>query len=124
MAPNDKDVFDDIGKIETQLLSSELPSEIVATVTSAFEDVKKGQYPGPVLKLILRLEDGTDTITVYNIPKAWTGKGQMDTLKASMEKLGLGLKDLVGKKFRWERQELTGPMKGNPRHYPVEVIEE
>ncbi len=122
---NNNDVFDEMDTIETRQLSSDLPDEVVGTVTSAFRDVKKGQFGGdPIFKLIVKLEDGSETIMSYNIPKAWTGKGQMDVLKASMEALDLTLRDLPGGTFRWARKELPGAMKGNPRHYPVEVIKE
>ena len=119
----EKTVFDEMDTIETRTLSSDLPDEFIGTVTSVFKDAKKGQFAGtPVLKLVLKLEDGEETITVYNIPKAWTGRGQMDILKASLKDLNLELRDLPGNTFRWKRQDLPGAMKGNARHYPTEII--
>lgn len=116
-------VFDELNKVKNQTLSSELPDKITATVIKASKTVKTGKYEGtPMLQLILRLKDGTETSTNYRIPKAWTGKGQMDILINSLKKLKIDIKDIEGKTFEWERMELEGSVKGNARHYPVKVI--
>ena len=45
-------VFDEINKIPTQTLSSDLPNTLTGTVLAAKKDTKKGEYAGaPILKL-------------------------------------------------------------------------
>lgn len=118
-------VFDEINKITDQQLSSDLPDEIIATITKVEKTVKTGQYAGaPQLKVTLKLDDGSITSTIYRIPKSWTGKGQLDMLKKQLAALGLKLAQMEGKTFHWKRIELTGSVKGNARHYPVRRFEE
>jgi hypothetical protein len=114
---------EEIGKIPQQKLASDMPETFTATVIKITKDVKKGQYAGaPIIKLELQLENGETVLTSYRVPKAWTGKGQMDKLLQHMKGLGIGLDDMQGKTFQWKREELGGTMKGNERHYPTKII--
>lgn len=116
-------VFDEIAGIQQQLLSSDLPDTITATVTEAKKTIKQGQYGGqPQLRLTLQLNTGETITTMYRIPKKWTGKGQMDTLLDQLSKLKTKLNQIEGMTFKWKRMNLTGAVKGNPRHYPVEIV--
>lgn len=117
------DVWEEIEGIAQQKLASELGNEFVGTVAQVVRDVKKGEFAGsPILKFTILTEEEEEVITSYRIPKAWTGRGQMDLLKSQCEKLEISIKDMLGKKFRWERMNLEGGMQGNARHYPVEIL--
>lgn len=114
---------DEISKIPQQKLASDMPDTFNATVLSMTRDVKKGQFAGsPIVKLELQLEDGEKFTTSYRIPKAWTGKGQLDRLISNLKNLGVELNQIVGKTFQWKREELSGAVKGNERHYPVRLL--
>jgi hypothetical protein len=115
-------IDEEIGKIPTQKLASDMPDEFTATVLKMTRDVKKGTYAGaPILKLDLQLENGEVFSTSYRIPKAWTGKGQLDRLLEHLKKLNLDLKEIVGKTFNWKREALEGNVQGNQRHYPISI---
>lgn len=128
--------FDDVAPT---VLANDLPDRIEATIISMEKGVKAGQFAGaPLLKFKLKLKDGVEFTTTYRVPKSWTGRGQMDKLLGHFNTLGLiklktargviqkvesPLRAVVGKTFIWERQELSGGMKGNDRHYPTKIIE-
>jgi len=114
---------EEVGKIPQQNLASDMPDTFTATVVKAYRDVKKGQFAGaPIIKLDLVLENGETFTTSYRVPKAWTGKGQMDKLMNNLKGLGLTLDSMAGKTFMWKREELGGSVKGNERHYPIKVV--
>lgn len=118
-------VYDEIGGIKVVKLASDFPDEITATITAIGKDSKKqGIGAGsPVLKIMLDV-NGEELTTIFRIPKAWTGKGQLDRLVEAFKKLGypkIG-GELLGKTFLWKRQELEGSVKGNARHYPIKEI--
>ena len=118
-------IKDEMDKIKPQKLASDLPNEFDAEVLSVKRDVKKGQYAGaPLVKLEFRLSDGDECSTTYRIPKAWTGKGQLDMLKECLSKLGLELTEIEGKTFHWKRLPLTGAVTGNDRHYPIKQLKQ
>lgn len=126
--------------ITPAVLASDLPDEITATVLSLEKGVKTGQFAGaPLIKLGLKMDDGTEFITTFRVPKSWTGRGQLDKLIGHLDTLGLikttkqrgviksigtPLTTIIGMKFKWERQPLSGGVQGNPRHYPVEVVKD
>lgn len=128
-----------LGGIKPAVLASDLPDEIVATVLSMEKGVKAGQFAGaPLIKVSLRTDDDVEFTTSFRVPKSWTGRGQLDKLIGHLDTLGViettkqrgvikevktPLESIVGMTFKWERMELSGGMKGNPRHYPVEIIE-
>jgi hypothetical protein len=95
-----------------------MPETFKATVITATK--REGAY-GPYLQLELQ-NDKLQSSVNYRIPKALTGNGQMDRLLAALETLDVAIDKIVGKTFEWQRQALTGPMKGNPRHYPVRHV--
>ncbi len=116
-------IDDEIGKIPKQKLASDMLDTFTATVLKLTRDVKKGQYAGaPLLKLDLQLANGETFTTSYRIPKAWTGKGQMDRLLEHVKKLNLKLSEIVGKTFTWQREALEGNVQGNQRHYPISIV--
>lgn len=122
-------VWEEINGIRKMLLSSDLPEEITATVKDAtVEERQKKEGTRRNLKLVLVLTkmdkvfEGREVSTTYRIPKSRTGKGQLDKLLAHLEELGIKGKDMKGKTFKWKREELEGSMKGNPRHYPIELV--
>jgi hypothetical protein len=120
---NTSKVFDEIDKVPTQTLASDLPETITATVLAATRSEKKGQFAGaPLLKLELQTDDGKTFSTQYRIPKSWTGKGQMDQLLKCLENIGVDLHAIIGKTFVWKRMELPGSVKGNERFYPIKVV--
>lgn len=112
-------VFDEIKGLRAQKLASDMSDNFTATVISASKH--QGEY-GPSLKLELQNEDGETFSITYRIPKVLTGKGQLDRLLDSLEKLGVPIEKIQGKTFEWQRMELQGAMKGNPRHYPVRLV--
>jgi hypothetical protein len=115
--------LDELDNIPTQKLASEMPDKFTATVISVTRTVKTGQYAGkPILKLELKTQDGISFSTVYNIPKALTGKGQYDKLLEHLKNLKLTVKGMEGKNFMWEREDLEGSMKGHMRHYPIKLV--
>jgi len=100
-----------------------MPDMFIATVTEMERDVKRGQFAGaPLLKLSLALESGETFTTSYRIPKAWTGKGQMDIFMEHLKNLGVKLSEIEGKQFQWKREPLIGSIQGNPRHYPIRLV--
>lgn len=116
-------IKEEIDKIPQQKLASDMPDTFNALVVKMTRDVKKGQYAGrPLLKLELALDNGETFTTSYSIPKAWTGKGQLDTLMRYLKGMGLDLAGIEGKTFAWKREELSGSVKGNPRHYPTRQL--
>jgi hypothetical protein len=107
--------------IPKQKMSSDMPDEFVGEVSKVSQSVNKSGFP--VLVLNIRTVDGTELITNFKIPKAWTGKGQADLLKLNIEKLGFSdPAELAGHVFRWKRMQLEGSMKGFDRHYPIAEI--
>lgn len=108
-------LFEDIPQT---ILASELPDKITAKVDAIRR--KPTQY-GDALEFTLILEDNTQITTSYRIPKTWTGRGQMDMLKNHIATLGMDSPmDMVGRKYKWQRKELEGSVKGYARHYPTE----
>ena len=116
---SDKSVFDDIKGITSRKLASDMPNKFIAKVTSASKHT--GTY-GKNLKLELRTEDDITFNITYRIPKALTGKGQLDQLLASLSKLEIPIETIQGKTFEWQRIDLSGTVKGNPRHYPIRFV--
>jgi hypothetical protein len=116
-------VFDKIKDVPQTVLLSDLPDTFIATVLAATQTVKTGAYAGaPILKIELHTDDNKTFSITYRIPKAFTGKGQLDMFIACMASLKLDAKDCIGKKFEWRRIELDGGVKGNARFYPVKLI--
>jgi len=112
-------VFDEILSIPKQQHISDMQDKFIATVKSVSQI--QGQY-GKSLKLDLLTIDNRSLNVMYRIPKAWTGKGQLDQLMASLKQLNLPLEEIENKTFEWQRIELAGTMKGNPRHYPIRLV--
>lgn len=116
-------VFEEIENIPKQVLGSDLEDKIQAKLLSITKTSKKGQYAGtPLIKIELQLPDNTTFSTTYRIPKALTGKSQLELLQVHFKQLGLTPKEAIGKTFQWQRKELPGSVKGNPRHYPVKLV--
>ena len=116
-------IFDEIEDVKAQVLSSDLPETINATVLAAERSVKKGAYAGaPLLKLELLTDDNITFSNSYRIPKALTGKGQLDKFLDQCKKLKVAPKDVVGKRFEWKRLELEGGVTGNARFYPIKLL--
>lgn len=130
-----KGLLDDV---TPAVLASDLPDNITATIKAMEKGVKAGQFAGaPLIKLRLVTDDDVEFTTSFRVPKSWTGRGQLDKLIGHLDTLGIikttkqrgvikeiktPLENIVGMTFKWERQELSGGMKGNPRHYPVEIV--
>jgi hypothetical protein len=112
-------IFDEINQLTKQKLASDMPKSIVATVVSIGESQSAF---GKNLKLGLQTQDEISFFSTYRIPKALTGKGQLVQLLDCLKKIGLSIDDIQGKTFEWQRMELSGTMKGNPRHYPVQLV--
>lgn len=107
--------------IPRQKLSSDMPDEFNGQVTSVKASTNKAGKSVIVFRILTA--DGTELITNFNVPKAWTGKGQADLLKLRIEALGYSdPSDLAGKVFKWKREALEGAMKGFDRHYPVAEV--
>lgn len=118
-------VLDEIDKIPETKLSSDMPDTITAILGSVRKGVKQGEYGGaPLLKCELILDDNSTYTVSYRIPKALTGKGQLDKLMATLDALGLTLKTAIGLKFKWQKQKLDGSIQGYERYYPVKQIKE
>lgn len=116
-------VFDKIKGVPQTILSSDMPDTFIGTVISATQSEKTGAYAGaPILKVEVQTEDGKTFSIGYRIPKAFTGKGQLDMFINQMAKLKIEPKDIIGKKFEWRRLSLEGGVKGNDRFYPVRLV--
>src|SRR3990170_2978215 len=116
-------VFDNIKGVPQTTLLNDLPDTFTATVLSATQTVKTGAYAGaPILKLELKTDDNKTFSVTYRIPKAFTGKGQLDMFINQMAKLKLEPKDIIGKKFEWQRMKLEGSVAGNDRFYPIKLV--
>ena len=116
---SEKSVFDEIKGITSRKLASDMPDKFIAKVTSAS---KHTSTYGNNLKLELQTEDDVTFNITYRIPKALTGKGQLDQLLASLSKLEIPIETIQGKTFEWQRIDLSGTVKGNPRHYPIRLV--
>ena len=113
----------ELESIPKQTLASDLPDKITAKCLSIAKALKTGTYAGaPILKAELLLEDGTKFSTTYRIPKARTGKSQLEKLESELEKMHLRISDMPGKTFVWQRMQLESSVKGNDRHYPIKVV--
>jgi hypothetical protein len=116
-------VFDQIKGVKQQVLLSDLPATVTATVMAASKTEKKGAYAGaPLLKIELCTDDNTTFSITYRIPKALTGKGQLDTLLSQLTKLKVKPEEIIGKRFEWQRITLEGAVQGNDRFYPVKLL--
>ena len=115
---SEKNVFDEIDELTKQKFASDMSDKITATVTSI--SIHQDRF-GNNLKLGLQTKDGTSLNISYRIPKSFTGKGQLDQLLMSLKKTGVPKEEVLGKTFEWQRMELSGTMKGHPRHYPVRL---
>lgn len=115
-------VFEEIANLKAQKLSSDMGPSFIATVLSATKTTREDGKER--LKLELQDKDGATFSTTYNIPKALTGKGQMDVLIQQCGKLNLHLADMIGKTFEWRVIKLPGAMTGFDRHYPTKLIEQ
>lgn len=122
-------VFDEIANIPKQELASDLEDEVVATWTKTTRSTKKqGQGAGnPIIVVEMTLEDGTSVPTSFAIPKAFSKdpdkpRSMLGLLIKQLRGMGLALAEGEGKTYRWERMALTGGVRGNDRHYPVEVV--
>jgi len=113
-------VFNEIEDLKTTKLASDMGASFTATVLAASKHTREDGRVN--LKLELQTPDGATFTTTYRIPKARTGKGQLDILLQHVEKLGLKLNEIVGKTFEWKQIDLPGSVKGNPRHYPVKIV--
>lgn len=116
-------VFDKISGISQTILSSDMPETFIGTVLSATQSEKTGAYAGaPTLKIEVKTDDDKTFSINYRIPKAFTGKGQLDKFIEQMAKLKLQPSEVVGKKFEWKRMKLEGSIQGNDRFYPIRVV--
>jgi hypothetical protein len=116
---NKENLFDEIRGISTWKLVSDMPDAFTATVQAVSKI--QGTY-GTSLKLELQTDDNISINVSYRIPRVLTGKGQLDQLLTSLKQLDVPLDEIEGKTFEWQRQELAGTMKGNPRHYPIRLV--
>jgi hypothetical protein len=114
-----ENVFNEIKGLNTRKLASDMPKSIIATVISTSKH--KSTY-GNSLKLELQTKEGIAFNITYRIPKALTGKGQLVQLLNCLNKLDVPIEEMQGKTFEWQRMELSGTMKGNPRHYPLRLV--
>ena len=117
--------YDDlISGIPTQLDFAEIPDSFSGTVIKIEKTAKKnGEYKGqPQLTITIQIENlETPFVTTYRIPKAMTGRGQMDKLLKALKTLKIPkISEMQGKKFKWVKAEIE---MGNPRHYPTELID-
>lgn len=119
--------WDEVENIPKQRLASDYGETFKATVLSM---TKAEGRTGPQIKVEL-VEVGTNKTftTVYKIPKALTGKGQLDLLLSQLNKLGLHLKEMQGKTFEWKKMSLKEldpktTMTGFDRHYPVKLLDQ
>jgi len=116
-------VFDKIKDVPQTILSSDMPDTFFASVIATTQSVKTGAYAGaPTLKLELITDDKKTFSISYRIPKAFTGKGQLDKFIDQMAKLKMEPKDIIGKRFEWQRMKLEGAVAGNDRFYPIKVV--
>ena len=107
--------------IPVQISLDKLPDEFTGSVT----EVKEGKSTSGNPKLVVSVNaEKLGNVTLgYKIPKALTGKGQFDKLIEHLKALKMNdTNDLVGRAFRFKKENLSGTMQGNPRHYPIEEV--
>ena len=110
-----------LDSIPVQVSLDQVPPEFIGTVTQETEGVTK--QGGKKLSWAVTMSNGSKINLGWKVPKALTGKGQFDLLIKHLTELKIvDTKDAVGRTFRFKREALTGPMQGNPRHYPIEQI--
>ncbi len=137
----------DLAKIKKVVLSSDLPDTFNGVCKSIEE--KGTKEGGKSLSVVVTITEpkewtiiqegkrakvhteGMDTVIMYRLPKALTGRGQGDMLLRYMRD-SLGFTDtaqLIGNHYVWERHSITElgtklppSFTENPRHYPIKKI--
>lgn len=111
-----------ISGIPEQIGFDDVPNEFAGTVTKIEKTEKKNEYAGtPQLSVTIQIEGIGAFVTTYRIPKAMTGRGQLDKLLENLKALKINsVSQMQGKTFKWVK---TAIEMGNPRHYPTILIE-
>jgi len=97
----------------TIVLSSELPDEIIGTVTRA--EYTTDRYGRQIIKLRVLLDNGRETVLTFP-------PSMFAMFKAQAKKLNISkLSEFVGRTFRFKRMN-AGKFNARPRHFPVEEL--
>ena len=99
----------------TVVLSSELPDEVIGTVTNA--EYTTDRYGRQIIKFRVLLDDGRETVLTYP-------PSTFNTFKSFAKKLGVGkLSDFVGRAYKFKRMGInTTRFNTRPRHFPIEDV--
>jgi hypothetical protein len=106
--------IDEIPETST-VLSSELPDEVIGTVTNA--EYTTDRFGRQIIKFRVLLDDGRETVFTYP-------PSTFNTFKSYAKKLGVGkLSDFVGRAYRFKRMGInTTRFNTRPRHFPIEDV--
>ena len=106
--------IDEIPEAST-VLSSELPDEVIGTVTNA--EYTTDRFGRQIIKFRVLLDDGRETVFTYP-------PSTFNTFKSYAKKLGVGkLSDFIGRAYRFKRMGInTTRFNVRPRHFPIEDV--
>lgn len=131
-----------LNEIPRVILSSDMPDKFTGVVKKVEEQrTKEGGRSLEITILVkspasIKNKEGNtvqaldrNTMVMYRLPKALTGRGQGDMLLKFMHDIGYeDTDDLIDKEFVWERHTLAdlgstlpAGFNPNPRHYPVKL---
>ena len=99
----------------TVVLSSELPDEVIGTVTNA--EYTTDRFGRQIIKFRVLLDDGRETVFTYP-------PSTFNTFKSFAKKLGVGkLSDFIGRAYRFKRMGINSTrFNTRPRHFPIEDV--
>ncbi len=97
------------------VLSSELPDEVIGTVTRA--EYTTDRYGRQIIKFRVLLSDGRETVLTYP-------PSTFNTFKSYAKKLGINkLSEFVGRTFKFKRLAINSTrFNVRPRHFPIEDV--
>jgi len=106
--------IDEIPEAST-VLSSELPDEVIGTVTNA--EYTTDRFGRQIIKFRVLLDDGRETVFTYP-------PSTFNTFKSFAKKLGVGkLSDFIGRAYRFKRMGINSTrFNTRPRHFPIEDV--
>ena len=97
------------------VLSSELPDEVIGTVTRA--EYTTDRYGRQIIKFRVLLSDGRETVLTYP-------PSTFNTFKSYAKKLNINkLSEFVGRTFKFKRMGINSTrFNTRPRHFPIEDV--
>jgi hypothetical protein len=106
--------IDEIPEAST-VLSSELPDEVIGTVTNA--EYTTDRFGRQIIKFRVLLDDGRETVFTYP-------PSTFNTFKSFAKKLNIAkLSDFIGRAYKFKRMGINSTrFNTRPRHFPIEDV--